>query len=647
MSNKFISGKPPVGTNGGNVPFLHKEDRAPTVYDWQNKFLMDEWLDTSTNDLYFLVSLNGNANSRGPQATWVKFGGSTDLRSLTGNSGGAVLGDALRNINLLGSGVISVVGNPGTNTLTITPSATILTSFITNPATGTAVPAAGVITLVGGGGTTVTTGGSTITIVGGGGGGGTLNALQADDANIVTDTAGVIIISGGNNLATTGTAGPNTLTVNLDGITQYSVQVGGAANALTQIANGTTGQEFTAVTGSNPIWQTKSFVTNPVTATANAASGVLTFAGAGATVVSASGSTITITSTDTGSTSFPTDSGTAAPAVGILNIKAQNSTLGAGSSVLFSAPGASNTVQLNVTDSLGNTIIGKASGNLTLSGTNSTVVGGTSFPAATSSPSNVIVGQGSATLLAGGSGLNTLIGRAVATGLITGASNTIIGSSAGSGLTNGAESSNILLKNAGVASESNTMRLGTTGAGAGQVSSTYLAGVDGVNVGSVAKVLTMASEKVGTATITAGAGITVTPTANTITIASSGGSGIGTMFVYKGSTLTSTAPTFLAISGSANSNLSYIFVAAPAAINGTLSRFYGYVHSNLSSASVTFAVYVNAAPTGLTFTVGAGATGIFSDLIHTFGVSAGDTMSFRSTAHTSGALGGSLSVMFS
>jgi len=43
-----------------------------------------------------------------------------------------------------------------------------------------------------------------------------------------------------------------------------------------------------------------------------------------------------------------------------------------------------------------------------------------------------------------------------------------------------------------------------------------------VNVGSVAKVVTLASDQLGTATITGGAGIVVTPGANTITIASSG-----------------------------------------------------------------------------------------------------------------------------
>lgn len=44
----------------------------------------------------------------------------TALQSLTGNSGGPVMGDPTnRNIDLLGAGGIIVTGNPATNTLTI------------------------------------------------------------------------------------------------------------------------------------------------------------------------------------------------------------------------------------------------------------------------------------------------------------------------------------------------------------------------------------------------------------------------------------------------------------------------------------------------------------------------------------------------
>jgi hypothetical protein len=46
-------------------------------------------------------------------------GGGTGILSITGNSGGAVSADLSNNINLIGSGSVSVAGNPGTNTLTV------------------------------------------------------------------------------------------------------------------------------------------------------------------------------------------------------------------------------------------------------------------------------------------------------------------------------------------------------------------------------------------------------------------------------------------------------------------------------------------------------------------------------------------------
>jgi hypothetical protein len=66
------------------------------------------------------------------------------------------------------------------------------------------------------------------------------------------------------------------------------------------------------------------------------------------------------------------------------------------------------------------------------------------------------------------------------------------------------------------------LRIGkATGTGNGEQNKAIIHGIDGINVGSVAKVVTMASDQLGTATITAGTGISVTPGANTITLAAS------------------------------------------------------------------------------------------------------------------------------
>jgi len=52
---------------------------------------------------------------------FIKGGSSNVVETLTGNSGGAV-GPTANNINVLGAGSITVTGNPGTSTLTITDS---------------------------------------------------------------------------------------------------------------------------------------------------------------------------------------------------------------------------------------------------------------------------------------------------------------------------------------------------------------------------------------------------------------------------------------------------------------------------------------------------------------------------------------------
>lgn len=114
--------------------------------------------------------------------TTISANAGTVTETLTGNSGGAV-GPAAGNINVVGDGsTISIIGNPGTNTLTA--------SFIGSPSlasvviqtiisTGTYTPTTGMKYCVieaigggGGGGAAYTTTGSAKCAAGGGGGGG-------------------------------------------------------------------------------------------------------------------------------------------------------------------------------------------------------------------------------------------------------------------------------------------------------------------------------------------------------------------------------------------------------------------------------------------------------------------------------------------
>lgn len=76
------------------------------------------WLNNLSEDPWMLVNLDQRV------ATWLRFGagGSGDLDTLTGNTGGAVGPDVSQNINVLGDNAagLTITGNPGTFTLTVT-----------------------------------------------------------------------------------------------------------------------------------------------------------------------------------------------------------------------------------------------------------------------------------------------------------------------------------------------------------------------------------------------------------------------------------------------------------------------------------------------------------------------------------------------
>lgn len=159
-----------------------------------------------------------------------------------------------------------------------------------------------------------------------------------------------------------------------------------------------------------------------------------------------------------------------------------------------------------------NMFVGKASGNFTLgTGTfgcvalgpntltalTSNAKGNSAFGAdtlfgVTSGKLNIGFGIGSGYAITTGI-QNTLIGSYVAQGLIGGNYNVAIGlgnttwetgsfNGAGQAWT-GSESNNILINNAGVAGESNAMRIGTTGSGNAQVNKCYIAATYGVTPG--------------------------------------------------------------------------------------------------------------------------------------------------------------------
>ncbi len=153
MSNRLggKQGTAYLGTNANQPPNIHFENREPNEYDTNNVSIGDFWLDQRSlplPELWTLVSLAGNTQSKGQLASWVRVtgqaGGTVD--SLTGNTGGPVPSDGDGNINVVGDGITTtVVGTPGNNTLTISVigSGSGASNFPTDA--GTAVQAGGIL----------------------------------------------------------------------------------------------------------------------------------------------------------------------------------------------------------------------------------------------------------------------------------------------------------------------------------------------------------------------------------------------------------------------------------------------------------------------------------------------------------------------
>ncbi len=191
----------------------------------------------------------------------------------------------------------------------------------------------------------------------------------------------------------------------------------------------------------------------------------------------------------------------------------------AGATVAFNKTGA-NTLGLVVTDLNSNTFIGLDAGNGTITGIGNC---GYSFNAGhslTTGSVNCLIGNGSGTDITTGDN-NCAVGQGSLQSLVSGNDNISIGTLSSSAYTTG-ESSNIVIGNAGIISESNTIRIGTQGIGAGQQNRCFIAGIDGVDVGSTANVVTEVGGQLGTAEITAGGGIVVTPGPNEIIITATG-----------------------------------------------------------------------------------------------------------------------------
>ena len=148
--------------------------------------------------------------------------------SLTGNVGGAIL-PVLDNISILGSGLITVTGDPVLGTLTIS-----------------------------GGGVTGMT--EHAMVVGNAAGGITSLAVATDGQIPIGSTGNDVVLStltAGNNIGITNAAG--SITIKVNGTTDHALQIGNATGDLTSLAVGSTGVILQGVVGADPSWSTATY----------------------------------------------------------------------------------------------------------------------------------------------------------------------------------------------------------------------------------------------------------------------------------------------------------------------------------------------------------------------------------------------------
>ena len=460
--------------------------------------------------------------------------GATSVDFVTGNTGGVVSADANYNINIVGNVAsgITTVGNQSPSTLTIygLPSSVVqvgTTAYATNaeaaaqssstvaltpsnitsmfsthylpPAqggTGLSSPAANsllvtdgtspfVVLGVAGNGqlpigsigsapvlANITSLGGSITITNGPGSidlatsGSVAETLTGNSGGAVSPTAGNINTVGTGSITVVGSPGTSTLTTELTGLTNHNVLVGAGTSTITNVPPVMAGYVLTDNgPGVDPSFQVNS-----------GAGAILTIAG------------------DSGSISGPN-----------VTIYANRAANNCGSSVAFVNSGTIST--FNLTDSIGNTILGNGSGNATLAGTNNTACGGLALPALTGSGStglaNCAFGWTSLNHLTTGN-YNCAYGLQSLDNLTTGSSNIGIGSAAGAAYLS-SESNNILVGHPGIVADANIIRIGLQGSGASQQNKCFIAGITGVTTSNSQMVtVNTTTGQLGAATISGG-----------------------------------------------------------------------------------------------------------------------------------------------
>lgn len=216
-------------TNSFPVRKWLDQSRAPTSSDYKNFQIFDLWI-WEGQSAWILIDKTATAG------TWVQMASSgTGILTITGDTGGAVGPDGNENINLISAAHLTVTGDAGTNTLTISLDDTIVDQFDAD--SGSAIASGGILNVIGAGGISTTGAGDTITITAGP----TVGTFYFTDAGTAVPSLNTLNILGGTGVSTTGVGATVTINAETTVATTYTCDTGTAtpsANNLNVVGAG-------------------------------------------------------------------------------------------------------------------------------------------------------------------------------------------------------------------------------------------------------------------------------------------------------------------------------------------------------------------------------------------------------------------------
>lgn len=426
-----------LGTNPYTPPGMYGYQRDPTPNDYQGFLIGDFWINRTSLVLWYLA----NKSMGGlPVSQWIPLGSGagSGLLTLTGNTGGAITGDALRNIDVIGANPYTVTGDLASHSLTISDNGAVMYGVL------------------------------------------------LDDNNVVTPITNILQLSGHINLATY-EVGAHNAGIKLVNFTDHALTVGNASGALSSLGVATNGQLPIGSVGADPVLATLSqgrdiTITNGAGSISIDVNNAITL---GDLSPLAPGTpSLTLTTGDLnmlGSNLSLTTYQTLRIGGAMLNFLYNNIMFGFSVGNTLVTPGvgifniAMGTFCYNaLTTGAENLAIGQGVHQSLTTGTANVGLGYTTQNAVTTGNRNISIGPRA---LGDGSGGN---------GLKTGVGNIAIGNQAGLNY-NGAESYNILIGDSlfSTVGESNTLRIGTgTGTATGELNRAFVSGIRGITTGN-------------------------------------------------------------------------------------------------------------------------------------------------------------------